>query len=110
MLLFLIYILKVVLQTIKNPNSVDHFQLVILVTVVAYFAQANVSIDNIGVAIWGWIFLAIGYRLLAGTTIDSVEKQKLSLKVKKSLSIHPVQMLISVPLVRSEERRVGERV
>ena len=78
-LLLLILIFMIGLQNIKNSQGdFQKTNLLLLATWVGFQAQALISIDNIGISIWGWLFggciLGLG-RLPAGDTPIVVSRE-----------------------------------
>ena len=64
---------------------------------VAYQAQSLISIDNLGIAIWGWLLggLVVGLSFSDSVTNISSEKNRSSKSVKQGQSIRSAQPMIS---------------
>lgn len=78
-LLLLLLIFMIGLQNLKNSQGdFQKINLLLLATWVGFQAQALISIDNIGISIWGWLFggciLGLG-RLSAGDTPIVVSRE-----------------------------------
>jgi len=90
--------LSAIIKVIKRPQNFDPFFASIVAGWVAYQAQSLISINQLGLGVWGWSLtgLLIGYEL---NTRDksSDEKVKISGKaVKKKAQIPASTLLIAV--------------
>jgi len=101
-LFLLIVILGVssVVRVVRRSNQVSAEYIALVGGWVAFQAQSLISINQIGIAIWGWIFtgLIIGYeintRTMDGKEVDS--QNKTHHKNKKTIEVHPRFLLVSV--------------
>lgn len=89
-LALIVYILSESLQFIKKTSQFDPIFVMLFSCWLAYQAQAVISINQIGVAVWGWIF---GGLLLGYTRMAKLEQSNLLvltfpdlLKLKKRVS------------------------
>lgn len=64
-LLFIALVLRAIVKVIKRSSSIDPFFCAIVSAWVAYQSQSLISINQIGVGIWGWSLsgLLIGYEM-----------------------------------------------
>ena len=83
----LILTLLAVFRVLKRTQGVDPYFVAIIVIWVGYTAQSLISINQIGLAVWGWLStgLIIGYE--ANTRITAPEANKT--KSKTDFKIHP---------------------
>jgi O-antigen ligase len=76
------------LRILKRAQEFDPYFVAIFLIWVGYTAQSLISINHIGLAVWGWLSagLIIGYEVNTRTTLLDVKKSKL----KTDLIIHPI--------------------
>lgn len=108
-------ILKTAFHFIRNNKKYDAVFMAIFVGWITYSAQALVSINQIGVAIWGWIFmgLMLSYKNNSENK-DQITQLQLKKKLKNkqdelsaanfifSISSAIIFLMIVLPLVTSE--------
>ena len=63
--LLLVFVIRSIVRVVRRTESVDPYFLAIAGAWVAYQAQSFVSINQLGLAIWGWVLsgLIIGYEI-----------------------------------------------
>jgi hypothetical protein len=63
-LLLIIHVFSKVYSVIRSKNSYDFGYLILIAVWISYLVQAFISINNLGLAIWGWVIpgLLVGYR------------------------------------------------
>jgi tetratricopeptide (TPR) repeat protein len=88
-------------KLIKNSKeNVRKLAIALAATWVAWLSQSLISIDNIGVAIWGWI---LGGSILALYRTEIYQQQNLSSPAKSGMTIEIFQpiasILILIPVV-----------
>ena len=88
-----------VIRVVKRDNQIPAVYFGLVGGWVAFQAQSLISINQIGIAIWGWIFtgLLIGYEINT-RSIDSssVERLKnIGQKNNKVVEVHPKFLLVS---------------
>jgi len=83
----LVFTLLAALRVLKRNQAFDPYFVAIFVIWVGYTAQSLISINQIGLAVWGWLSagLIIGYE--ANTRIRTPESNKT--KSKTDFKIHP---------------------
>jgi len=89
LIIYLFLIVLVVLSSIKlfkRTNGFDPLVVGLIAVWVAYQAQAVISLNQLGLAVWGWIIsgLIIGYEI---NTRDGEHVQKLILKKGRSSTV-----------------------
>ena len=62
--LLIIYVFSKIYLIIRSKNSYDFGYLILIAVWISYLVQAFISINNLGLAIWGWAIpgLLVGYR------------------------------------------------
>jgi O-antigen ligase len=62
--LLIIYVFSKIYSVIRSRDSYDFGYLILIAVWISYLAQAFISINNLGLAIWGWVIpgLLVGYR------------------------------------------------
>jgi O-antigen ligase len=119
-LIIQLFILLISLKTIKKLSGNDQLIYTTLFAAwMAFQAQSIVSIDNIGISIWGWVIggIIVGLGLKNGSSSENVSHK---LKRVSNQSINLVKPLISsiatllvllmvVPLYRSESNMFQAR-
>jgi O-antigen ligase len=75
-------VLSSILRVLKKTRSFDPTFSVLVACWVAYQAQSVISINQIGVAIWGWILsgliVGMAFRIIDGALEPSIKTEKLS--------------------------------
>jgi hypothetical protein len=102
-LAILILGLRAIFQLIKRKKSYDVITVVLSASWFGYEAQSIVSINQVGLAIWGWVLtgLLIAYERTSTMTTQLDEKevrQKQNKKISKNQVITP-QLVIGVGIV-----------
>lgn len=96
--LILLTVYSVYLVTIKNKSN-DKIFTSLVAAWCAYLVQGSISINNLGLAIWGWVIpgLIIGYRFRSKAKNSEIRsKERVSTKyIKKKNS----QLVLLVPLL-----------
>jgi O-antigen ligase len=98
-LLMLFYILFTGLKLIKNSTLEDQKVVLGLISAwIGFQAQSLISIDNIGIAVWGWLLggsiLGLG-RKQESSSIENFTTQRFQNR-KKSVKVNGFQLTISV--------------
>jgi len=79
--LLIIYVFSKIYSVIRNRNSYDFGYLILIAVWISYLTQAFISINNLGLAIWGWVIpgLLVGYRgIEKSAPIKSLESKSKS--------------------------------
>lgn len=90
-------------NTKRTSGNLQRFNLMYLATWIGFQAQSLISIDNIGISIWGWLIggciLGINLNSLGTNTIEI--KSRNSLDKKNSLSLYQptVSILFLIPIL-----------
>lgn len=95
--LFLTYMFLMVLggialvMTIRRTKAFDPILVVLTTTWAGYQLQSIISINQIGLAIWGWVLTgaAIAYERTTRATVDEIVIAKRSMKVKVASNPKP---------------------
>ncbi len=103
--LLLIYLALVILtfisamKVLKRMQGFDAFFVAVLIVWIGYMAQSLISINQIGLAVWGWLTsgLIIGYEIKTRSAIDVSAKDQT--KSRKSHHEAGVSMRIGAGLV-----------
>ena len=89
-----------VIRVARRSNQIPAEYIALVGGWVAFQAQSLISINQIGIAIWGWIFtgLLIGYEInTRSMDVKEVDKiDNIHHKNKKAIEVHPRFLLISV--------------
>jgi O-antigen ligase len=115
-LLLVIYTAYRALKGLKNLKGKNFtFLLGIFSAWIAYQTQSLVSIDNIGIAVWGWLFSGIIIGLSSGRENVKLESNQKTLTVKQlsrplvSGSATLIALLLVVPMYQGERSTFLQR-
>ena len=105
--LFVIYVaLTVVIlfygvKVIRNMETFNPFFTTVFVAWIGYQAQSIVSINNLGLAIWGWILggAILGFALNMNQVQNQKTSSKTKRKVKRKLDFIPASLGLAVGIV-----------
>jgi O-antigen ligase len=77
-LVILGYALRAAIRVIQRDKSFNPYFVALFATWVAYLIQAAISINQIGVGIWGWLFTGalIGYEIATRDGVSSTSTKK----------------------------------
>jgi hypothetical protein len=90
-------------NTKRTTGNLQRFNLMYLATWIGFQAQSLISIDNIGISIWGWLIggciLGINLNSSGASTVEI--KSRNSLKRKNSLNLYQptVSFLFLIPIL-----------
>jgi len=88
---------------IKKSRSFDPIFVILFSTWIAYLAQSLISINQIGLAIWGWVLsgLLLGYTRKVNIGIYEIKLLKISdlLRTKKTIQTKELSASISLGLI-----------
>lgn len=87
-LLLLGYALRAAFRVVQREREFNPYFVALFATWVAYLIQAAISINQIGVGIWGWLFTGalIGYEI----STRSVSPGQVTKKIRSEVAILPV--------------------
>ena len=99
----MVLVLVSAVRVLKRSQSFDPFFVGIFAGWIAFQAQSIISINQIGLAIWGWVFsgLIIGYEIntrTSGAIAGKVQKNKVSLIPAKSSASSVVAVFAALVL------------
>jgi len=84
------YTFFIVVKALRNMHSFDSSFIALVALWIGYLSQALISINQIGVGVWGWIFTGVvfGYAkcLIEPSGASQVREQKSAIRTKSSKS------------------------
>ena len=90
-------------NTKRTSGNLQRFNLMYLATWIGFQAQSLISIDNIGISVWGWLIggciLGINLNSLDASTIEKNGKNKTVKKKTLSLYQPTVSILFLIPIL-----------
>ena len=96
-LTLIVFVTRSALRILRRSKSFDCYFAGVLATWAAYQAQSIISINQLGLAVWGWVLsgLIIGFDIQGSNEIDTQNLTQVSQKEKKRKDIESTRLALT---------------